>query len=61
MGSGTTGAVAKQLDRNFIGIEIDQSYFEIATRRIENTKRTPDLFKLSPAKRDTQNCQLSLS
>jgi len=44
MGSGTTGVVAKQLGRNFIGIEIDQSYFEMATRRIENTVREPNLF-----------------
>jgi DNA modification methylase len=44
MGSGTTGVVAKQLGRNFIGIEIDQSYFEMATRRIENTAREPNLF-----------------
>lgn len=46
MGSGTTGAVAKQLGRNFIGIEIDQSYFEIATRRIENTVRESNLLTL---------------
>ncbi|MBU2596870.1 MAG: site-specific DNA-methyltransferase, partial [Planctomycetes bacterium] len=61
MGSGTTGVVAKQLGRNFIGIEIDQSYFNIATKRIENTKRTPNLFTLSPSKQDTRHCQFSLS
>ncbi len=44
MGSGTTGVVAKQLGRNFIGIEIDKSYFEIATRRIESTAREHYLF-----------------
>ena len=44
MGSGTTGVVSKQLGRNFIGIEIDQSYFEMATRRIENTVRESNLF-----------------
>jgi site-specific DNA-methyltransferase (adenine-specific) len=37
MGSGTTGVVAKQLGRNFIGIEIDDKYFKIAKSRIENT------------------------
>jgi site-specific DNA-methyltransferase (adenine-specific) len=37
MGSGTTGVVAKKLNRNFIGIEIDENYFSIAKQRIENT------------------------
>jgi site-specific DNA-methyltransferase (adenine-specific) len=46
MGSGTTGVVAKQLGRNFIGIEIDQLYFDIATRRIENTVRESNLLTL---------------
>ena len=35
MGSGTTGLAASLLRRNFIGIEIDPSYFDIAKRRIE--------------------------
>ena len=34
MGSGTTGKMAKQLGRNFIGIELDPTYFEIAQKRI---------------------------
>jgi DNA modification methylase len=34
MGSGTTGVVCKKLNRNFIGIEMDADYFEIATNRI---------------------------
>ena len=34
MGSGTTGKVAKQLDRNFIGIELDPEYCKIAEARI---------------------------
>ncbi len=37
MGSGTTGVVAKRLKRKFIGIEIDDKYFEIAKVRIKNT------------------------
>ncbi len=37
MGSGTTGVVAKKLNRNFIGIEIDKEYFEIAKSRINST------------------------
>ncbi|MBC8438103.1 MAG: site-specific DNA-methyltransferase [Deltaproteobacteria bacterium] len=35
MGSGTTGIVAKKLNRNFIGIELEEQYFEIAKKRIE--------------------------
>ncbi len=34
MGSGTTGLAAKNLNRNFIGIEMDKTYFDIAVERI---------------------------
>ena len=33
-GSGTTGAAAKELGRNFIGIELNPKYIEIAQRRL---------------------------
>lgn len=36
MGSGTTGVACKNLNRNFIGIELDKEYFEIATKRINS-------------------------
>jgi len=36
MGSGTTGVVAKRLNRKFIGSEINNEYFEIAQNRINN-------------------------
>lgn len=35
MGSGTTGAACKNTHRNFIGIERDPTYFEVARKRIE--------------------------
>lgn len=34
LGSGTTGVACKNLNRNFIGIEIDQNYFKIAKERL---------------------------
>ena len=36
MGSGTTGVACKNLNRNFIGIELDEAYFNIAEERITN-------------------------
>lgn len=36
MGSGTTGVACKNLDRNFIGIELVEGYFNIAKDRIED-------------------------
>lgn len=44
MGSGTTGVAAVNLGRNFIGIEIEQSYFDIACRRIAAARKQPDMF-----------------
>ncbi|MDG1445850.1 MAG: site-specific DNA-methyltransferase [Methylophilaceae bacterium] len=36
MGSGTTGVAAKNLNRKFIGIELDEEYFQIAKGRIND-------------------------
>lgn len=38
MGSGTTGAACKELNRKFIGIELDEKYYNIACERINNIK-----------------------
>ncbi len=37
-GSGTTGAVAKRLKRNFVGFEISPEYFDIAQNRINDVQ-----------------------
>lgn len=37
MGSGSTGVACKQLNRNFIGIELDNEYYDIAKKRIEGS------------------------
>lgn len=44
LGSGTTGVAAVQMGRDFIGIEREQKYFDIACRRIEQAQRQGDLF-----------------
>lgn len=36
MGSGSTGIVATENNRNFFGIELDKTYFDIAEKRIHN-------------------------
>jgi site-specific DNA-methyltransferase (adenine-specific) len=38
MGSGSTGVACVNTGRNFIGIEMDDKYFEIAKNRIEKTQ-----------------------
>ena len=43
MGSGTTGIAAIEFGRKFIGIEIDERYFEIACQRITNAVSRPQL------------------
>lgn len=44
MGSGTTGVAAMDLQRQFIGIEREPKYFDIACRRIEDAQRQGNLF-----------------
>jgi len=47
MGSGTTGKMALLNGRNFIGIELDDEYFEIAKERIERHMRQISIFDLA--------------
>jgi site-specific DNA-methyltransferase (adenine-specific) len=44
MGSGSTGVSVVQMQRNFIGIEEDPKWFDIACRRIEDAQRQASLF-----------------
>jgi DNA modification methylase len=47
MGSGTTGVAAVQMQRNFIGIEREPKYFDIACKRIEDAQRQGQLFEVA--------------
>ena len=47
MGSGTTGVACVNTNRNFIGIELDDKYFEIAKQRIERHMRQISIFDLA--------------
>ena len=44
MGSGTTGVACKNLNRNFIGIELNEDYYLTAKKRIENHSPQGGLF-----------------
>lgn len=58
MGSGTTGVACVKLGRKFIGIEIDESYFDIACERIRKAYAQPDMFVSSPAPEPKQEALL---
>ncbi|MDB4426011.1 DNA methyltransferase, partial [bacterium] len=40
MGSGSTGVACVNTGRNFIGIELDENYFNIASERIKQSEET---------------------
>lgn len=52
MGSGTTGCACKLLNRNFIGIELNKEYFNLAKERIEMTNQ----FHTRPNMKTKQLC-----
>jgi DNA modification methylase len=45
MGSGSTGVACMQTNRQFIGIEIDKNYFDVAQKRITNKTVSTDTLK----------------
>jgi modification methylase len=52
-GTGTTGAVARRLQRSFIGIERDQTYADAAMARIREIEPAdPDAVSVTPSRRD---------
>tara|TARA_R110002012_G_scaffold10282_1_gene47426 strand:+ start:39 stop:821 length:783 start_codon:yes stop_codon:yes gene_type:complete len=51
MGSGSTGVACKNTNRDFIGIELDKDYFDIAQQRIENANN----YSVQPTKAATRN------
>ncbi len=51
-GTGTTGAVAKKLGRNFIGIEREKAYIEVAKKRLKKISTAdPEALDVSKSKR----------
>jgi DNA modification methylase len=55
MGSGTTGVAAIQMGRKFIGIEREESYFNIACERIEQATKQQFLFNPQSFDKPEQN------
>lgn len=43
LGSGTTGVAAVQTNRNFIGVELDEKYYHLASERINNEIASNDI------------------
>ena len=48
MGSGTTGVVSVRNGRGFVGIEVEDKWFDLACRRISDALKSPDLFAEKP-------------
>jgi site-specific DNA-methyltransferase (adenine-specific) len=56
-GTGTTGAVARRLNRRWMGVELDPHYVEIARQRIENTPAgvaDPEIFRSANPRREAR-------
>jgi len=58
MGSASTGVACVKEGRSFIGIEIDEDYFEIACKRIREAYAQPDMFITPPVHAMVQESML---
>jgi DNA modification methylase len=58
MGSGTTGVACVKQGRKFIGIEMDEGYFDIACKRIREAYAQPDMFVAQPEPKPEQTSLL---
>ena len=58
MGSGTTGVACARMGLQFVGIERERKYFDIACKRIEQAYAQPRLFEDGPAKKEEQTSLL---
>lgn len=54
MGSGITGVACAKMGRKFIGIELEEKYFDIACNRIREAYEQPDMF-IEPPKQYNQD------
>lgn len=54
MGSGSTGVASVNTNRNFIGMELDEEYFKIASERIEQAQKFPGTVYKKPKPTDSK-------
>jgi site-specific DNA-methyltransferase (adenine-specific)/modification methylase len=54
MGSGTTGVACLRRGVRFVGVEIEERYFDVACRRIAEAARQPSLFDAAPQPKPVQ-------
>ena len=58
MGSGTTGVACVKLGRKFTGIELDETYFDIACQRIQEAYDQPDFFTTRPKQEEQEQLNM---
>ena len=60
MGSGTTGVAVARRGGEFVGIERNPDYFDLACRRIDDAYRQPDMFVSQPTQAPVEQRALEL-